>query len=142
MATQAALIGVHSQEAFNFRVYRYTLSLVPAIVSAVGFLLSHFSMSGAFSGLGPSLESRKPGHELNKVFSQFKLLARYCGRIWSYFDEVAIGGFVIRAILTLVAPALYAASIYMTLGRLIRSLGAHTSLPYPSKVGEQDIRRG
>jgi hypothetical protein len=37
---------------------------------------------------------------------------------------MAIGGFVIQAILILVAPALYAASIYMILGRLIRSLRA------------------
>ena len=53
----------------------------------------------------------------------------YCGRIWSHYDDRAIGGFVIQAILILVAPALYAASIYMILGRLIVSLHAeHLSL--------------
>lgn len=53
----------------------------------------------------------------------------YCGRIWSHYDQQAIGGFVIQAILILVAPALYAASIYMILGRLIVSLNAeHLSL--------------
>jgi hypothetical protein len=53
----------------------------------------------------------------------------YCGRIWSHFDQMSIGGFVIQAILILVAPALYAASIYMILGRLIRKLRAdHLSL--------------
>lgn len=53
----------------------------------------------------------------------------YCGRIWSHYDQNSIGGFVIQAILILVAPALYAASIYMILGRLIRALGAeHLSL--------------
>lgn len=46
----------------------------------------------------------------------------YAGRIWSHFDPLAIGGFVIQAILILVAPALYAASIYMILGRLIRTV--------------------
>lgn len=48
----------------------------------------------------------------------------YCGRIWSHFDTTSIGAFVIQAILILVAPALYAASIYMVLGRLIRTLRA------------------
>jgi hypothetical protein len=53
----------------------------------------------------------------------------YCGRIWSHFDKVSIGGFVIQAILILIAPALYAASIYMILGRLIHTLRAeHLSL--------------
>jgi hypothetical protein len=53
----------------------------------------------------------------------------YCGRIWSHFDRLSIGGFVIQAILILIAPALYAASIYMILGRIIRTLHAeHLSL--------------
>jgi hypothetical protein len=53
----------------------------------------------------------------------------YCGRIWSHYDTLSVGGFVLQAILILVAPALYAASIYMILGRLIRILRAqHLSL--------------
>ena len=53
----------------------------------------------------------------------------YAGRIWSHFDPLSIGGFVVQAILILVAPALYAASIYMILGRLVRTLrGDHLSL--------------
>lgn len=40
-----------------------------------------------------------------------------------------MGGFVVQAILILVAPALYAASIYMILARLIRTVrGEHLSL--------------
>lgn len=57
----------------------------------------------------------------------------YGGRIWSHFDGEAIGGFVIQAILILVAPALYAASIYMILGRLIRALGADSLSIIPLK---------
>ena len=42
---------------------------------------------------------------------------------------MAIGGFVIQAILILIAPALYAASIYMILGRLLRAMNAqHLSI--------------
>jgi hypothetical protein len=53
----------------------------------------------------------------------------YVGRIWSHYDPESIGGFVIQAILILIAPALYAASIYMILARLIRAVNAeHLSL--------------
>lgn len=48
----------------------------------------------------------------------------YAGRIWSHYDKYSLGGFIIQAILILVAPALYAASIYMILGRLIRTVKA------------------
>ncbi|KAH7002162.1 RTA1 like protein-domain-containing protein [Ilyonectria destructans] len=118
----AASSGADSSEAFDFKLYRYTPSLATAIVAAVvfGFLtVAHvwrlhrarayyfvvFTVGGIFQTVG------------------------YCGRIWSHFDQDSIGGFVIQAILILVAPALYAASIYMILGRLIRALGAeHLSL--------------
>lgn len=55
----------------------------------------------------------------------------YGGRIWSHYDKESIGGFVIQAILILVAPALFAASIYMILARLIRAVKAehHSLIP-------------
>lgn len=56
----------------------------------------------------------------------------YSGRIWSHFDTFAIGGFVMQAILILVAPALYAASVYMILGRLVRRLRAEGLLLLPA----------
>jgi hypothetical protein len=53
----------------------------------------------------------------------------YSARIWSHFDTTGIPAFVLQAIPILVAPALYAASIYMILGRLVRTLRAdHLSL--------------
>lgn len=65
----------------------------------------------------------------NSVLTLVVQTIGYCGRIWSHFDTLSVGGFVIQAILILVAPALYAASIYMILGRLIRTVGAeHLSL--------------
>ncbi|KAH9237505.1 hypothetical protein K456DRAFT_1829432 [Colletotrichum gloeosporioides 23] len=108
--------------AFDFKLYRYTPSLPAAIVSvaifaaltalhtwrifrARAFYFTAFTIGGLFQTIG------------------------YCGRIWSHFDTLSIGGFVIQAILILVAPALYAASIYMILGRLIRTVKAeHLSL--------------
>lgn len=55
----------------------------------------------------------------------------YYGRIWSHFDTTAIGGFVLQSLLILVAPALFAASVYMILGRTIRAVHAehHSIIP-------------
>lgn len=53
----------------------------------------------------------------------------YAGRLWSHFNEFAVAAYSLQAILILVAPALFAASIYMILGRLIQTLRAeHLSL--------------
>jgi hypothetical protein len=43
----------------------------------------------------------------------------YIGRILSTQDQWSLGYYIIQATLLLVAPALFAASIYMTLGRII-----------------------
>ncbi|KAK1490335.1 RTA1 [Colletotrichum cuscutae] len=124
--TGAGGVEAAAGEAFDFRLYRYTSSLPAAIVSAAvsavltilhvwrlyrarAFYFTAFALGGIFQTIG------------------------YCGRIWSHFDTMAIGGFVMQAILILVAPALYAASIYMILGRLIRTLRADnlSLLPVP-----------
>ncbi|PNS15088.1 Protein RTM1 [Sphaceloma murrayae] len=44
----------------------------------------------------------------------------YIFRIVGYFDTSALAPFIVQSLLLLVAPALYAASIYMVLGRIIR----------------------
>lgn len=49
-------------------------------------------------------------------------LIGYCGRAAAYEITDSLGPFIIQSILILVAPALFAASIYMTLGRLMRSV--------------------
>ncbi|KAF6843734.1 Protein RTA1-like protein 2 [Colletotrichum musicola] len=107
---------------FNFQLYRYNPSLAAAVVSVVVFAIltilhgwrlfktrayyfTAFTTGGIFQTIG------------------------YAGRIWSHYDKFALGGFIMQAILILVAPALYAASIYMILGRLIRTVkGQHLSL--------------
>jgi hypothetical protein len=113
-------------EFLDFALYRYELSLPAAIAAVAGFLIltlfhvwriyrhrsfyfTAFTVGGCFQVIG------------------------YCGRIWSHFDDTAIGGFVMQAILILIAPALYAASIYMILGRLIRALHAEPVSIIPVK---------
>ena len=55
----------------------------------------------------------------------------YGGRIWSHFDPTGIPGFIIQALLILISPALFAASIYMVLGRIIALVGGddHSLIP-------------
>ncbi|KAL4898702.1 RTA1 like protein-domain-containing protein [Aspergillus ambiguus] len=49
--------------------------------------------------------------------------AGYIARIFSHFDINALGPYIVQTMLILVAPPLFAASIYMTLGRLVVALG-------------------
>ncbi|KAM0231295.1 hypothetical protein ACHAPO_008679 [Fusarium lateritium] len=112
----------YDADAFDFKLYRYNPSLPAAVVSVVVFAIltaahtwrlfrvrayyfTAFTIGGLFETIG------------------------YAGRIWGHFDKESVGGFVLQAIPILVAPALFAASIYMILGRLIRTVGAsHLSL--------------
>ncbi|KAH0158140.1 RTA1 protein, partial [Aureobasidium melanogenum] len=101
----------------HFVLYHYTPSIVAAIIFVVLF------------GLG------FVGH----IYYVFKLRARYfipftvgvllecigyVGRALSHSDKEALGPYIMQSLLILVAPALYAASIYMVLGRIIRLLDA------------------
>lgn len=121
MASNEAPAGTESA-GYDFKLYRYDPSLPAAIVAVAVFAILttvHFwrlKRAGALY-FTPFL--------IGGIFQTIG----YCGRIWSHFDKESIGGFVMQAILILVAPALFAASIYMILGRLIRALGAeHLSL--------------
>lgn len=114
------------EQSFDFKLYRYNPSLPAAIVTAIIFgiltavLFWRLKKAGALY-FTPFL--------IGGIFQTIG----YCGRIWSHFDGMAIGGFVMQAILILVAPALFAASIYMILGRLIRTLGAERLSLIPVK---------
>lgn len=50
----------------------------------------------------------------------------YIGRILSHSNNEALGPYIMQALLILVAPALFAASIYMTLGRIIVATGGQS----------------
>ncbi|KAK7706481.1 hypothetical protein SLS63_013968 [Diaporthe eres] len=105
---------------FNFQLYRYTPSLAAAVVGVVVFAILTVLHTGLL------LRARA------FYFTAFTIGVQtigYAGRIWSHYDKYSLGGFIIQAILILVAPALYAASIYMILGRLVRTVkGEHLSL--------------
>jgi hypothetical protein len=53
----------------------------------------------------------------------------YGGRIWSHFDSTGLPGYIIQSLLILISPALFAASIYMVLGRIIALLDGERHSP-------------
>ncbi|KAF5676498.1 Rtm1p [Fusarium circinatum] len=109
-------------DEYDFKLYRYTPSLAATIISVVIF--------GILTGLHLWRLFRARAY----YFTAFTIggifeVVGYAGRIWGHYDKESIAGYVIQAIPILVAPALFAASIYMILGRLIRTLDAvHLSL--------------
>ncbi|OAT14126.1 RTA1 domain-containing protein [Blastomyces gilchristii SLH14081] len=112
----------HMGPHFDFELYRYIPSLPAAIISVVvfGFLTAAHTWR--------LLRARAFYFTAFTVGGLFETIG-YCGRLWGHYDKFSLGGFIIQAILILVAPALFAASIYMILGRLIRTLRAeHLSL--------------
>ncbi|KAM0554893.1 hypothetical protein ACHAPJ_006628 [Fusarium lateritium] len=109
-------------ETFDFKLYRYNPSLAAAIVSVIVFaVLTALHTWRLF-------RARAYYFTAFVVGGLFETIG-YGGRVWGHFDKLSVGGFVVQAIPILVAPALFAASIYMILGRLIRTVGAsHLSL--------------
>ncbi|KAI0385979.1 RTA1 like protein-domain-containing protein [Hypomontagnella monticulosa] len=108
---------VPSGDVLDFKLYRYEPSLAAAIVCVAVFTL----LTAHHATL---IYRKRTGYFIVFTIGGLFQAIGYCGRIWSHFDVLSIGGFVIQAILILIAPALYAASIYMILGRLIRALHA------------------
>jgi hypothetical protein len=55
----------------------------------------------------------------------------YGGRIWSHYVPTGLPGYIIQSLLILIAPALFAASIYIVLGRLIELIDGHSHSVIP-----------
>ncbi|KEY71324.1 hypothetical protein S7711_05915 [Stachybotrys chartarum IBT 7711] len=115
-----------SEEGYiDFQLYRYDPSLPAAITSTVVF--------GILTGLHVwRLIKTRSLYFIPFAVGGVCCAVETCGyaaRIASHFDRESIPAFSIQAIFILVGPALYAASIYMILGRIIISLRAeHLSL--------------
>ncbi|KAH8782680.1 RTA1 like protein-domain-containing protein [Diaporthe sp. PMI_573] len=108
--------------AFDFKLYRYTPSLPAAIVGVVVFATLTALHTGRL------FKARAFYFTAFTIGGIFQTIG-YAGRIWSHYDQFSVGGFATQAILILIAPALFAASIYMILGRIIRTVkGEHLSL--------------
>ncbi|KAM0427888.1 hypothetical protein ACHAPT_007347 [Fusarium lateritium] len=101
----------------DFQLYRYSPSLPAAIHAVIVFAILTIVHT-------VRLRQARATYFIPFTIGGLFQTIGYAGRIWGHYDKESVGGFVTQAVLILVAPALYAASIYMILGRLIRTLDA------------------
>jgi hypothetical protein len=97
-----------------FKKYRYDPSIAAGIVFAVLFLLT--SLFHLFQ-----LVRAKTWYFIPLMLGGLVELIGYIGRILSARQSPnwTLGPFILQSVCLLVAPALFAASIYMVLGRII-----------------------
>ncbi|EED17671.1 RTA1 domain protein, putative [Talaromyces stipitatus ATCC 10500] len=133
-----------SDGTINFALYRYTPSITAASIFAAVFLLitifhcirlwrcRAYSFIPFIIGLlcenslpPSSWKEFKFTRMINKaIFNVTVECAGYIARIFSHFNTTALGPYIVQTMLILVAPPLFAASIYMTLGRVIGTLNS------------------
>lgn len=113
----------------NWKPYQYKPSLVAAIVACAVFaILTLVAFIEFFRALRRKATLKKDKRQICTLIpflvgACFEFVG-YIGRIYSSQHQNERGPFILQSILLLVAPALFAASIYMTLGRVIGDLGA------------------
>src|SRR5437588_5029623 len=125
----------------KFELYNYTPSLIGAVIIAVCFFLSSgchviqlvrtrtwYFIPLVIGALSITPSSLFPLRRANKFAVES---VGYVGRAISHQDRGTLPPYLIQALFLLVAPALYAASIYMILGRIITSIEAedHSIIP-------------
>lgn len=99
----------------DYKLYNYEPSLPAAIVFAVAFL-------GTTSLNGYHMGKFRTWYWIPFVLGGVFQVLGYIFRAASSKDREALGPFIGQSLLLLLAPALYAASIYMVLGRIIQVL--------------------
>lgn len=113
----------------NWKPYQYKPSLVAAIVACAVFaILTLVACIEFFGAIRRRATLKKDKRQICTLIpfliGAFAEFVGYIGRIYSSQHESEKGPFILQSILLLVAPALFAASIYMTLGRVIGDLNA------------------
>lgn len=134
--------------AFDFQLYRYVPDLYAAIASVAIFAIltvlhfwriaRHrsyyfiaFAVGGICSFLCPSPQDF-PAKLLTKPTVE---VVGYVGRALSHGDKTSLAPYITQSLLILVAPALFAASIYAILGQLIVAVRADHLAPIrPSRT--------
>ncbi|PQE05519.1 RTA1 like protein [Rutstroemia sp. NJR-2017a BBW] len=110
----------------DFQLYRYTPSLGAAVIFFIAFLASTvyhvYQMVKAKSWYFTPLV----------IGGVFEVIG-YATRIVAHSNKKSIPVYSIQTILILLGPALFAASIYMILGRLVVALDAESMSPIPKK---------
>mmetsp|Transcript_467 Transcript_467/g.536 ORF Transcript_467/g.536 Transcript_467/m.536 type:complete len:314 (-) Transcript_467:112-1053(-) len=127
----------------SWKAYNYTPSK-----AAAGIFIVLFALATIFQvyQISKTLISKKFSRQEKNVLwimlpfvlgGIFEVVG-YIGRLVSSHDTTVLGPFIIQSTLLLVAPALYAATLYMSLGRLIERMECQkysiVSLKYLTKI--------
>ncbi|KAJ5096869.1 Protein RTM1 [Penicillium angulare] len=106
-----------SSSGVDYALYRYTPSIpAAAIFAGIFLILSILHLI--------RLAQCRTYFFIPFVVGLLFECAGYIARIFSHFNTNALGPYIVQTMLILVAPPLFAASIYMTLGRVVVKLGA------------------
>lgn len=126
----------NNDSTIHFALYRYTPSIAAASIFAAIFLaitIFHcirlwryraFFFIPFIIGLLCEDSPLRTGRNSRKTDNATVECAGYIARIFSHFNTTALGPYIVQTMLILVAPPLFAASIYMTLGRVMVSLNS------------------
>lgn len=95
-------------------LYRYTPSVVAATIAIVVFAM--LSTLHTYRMFRSRLLFCLP-FTIGGIFE----MIGYVGRAIGHYDRVSLPAYILQSIFILVAPALFAATIYMTLGRIMRA---------------------
>ncbi|KAJ5153742.1 uncharacterized protein N7500_009181 [Penicillium coprophilum] len=110
----------------SFKLYRYTPSLVAAIIFIILFVIA------TLYHLYQVVRTRSWYFTIFVVGGAFQIIGYIC-RALAHDNKENIPIYSVGTIMILLAPPLYAASIYMTLGRLIVHLDAEKLSVVPVK---------
>ena len=97
----------------DFKLWHYT----PSIAAAAIFVVLFSGLTGYHTFL---IARRRTWFCIPFVIGGFFEIVGYIGRIISHNDMESTGPYIIQSLGLLLAPILFAASIYMILGRMIR----------------------
>ncbi|GKZ34473.1 hypothetical protein AbraIFM66950_004748 [Aspergillus brasiliensis] len=106
----------------------YLWSYMPSIPAAVIFLILFLGATGIHTV--KLIRSRAWFNIPLAIGGVFEIIG-FIARIFSHFHTADLPPFAIQSVFILIAPVLFAASVYMALGRIIRSVNAeqHSIVP-------------
>ncbi|KAI5816859.1 RTA1 like protein-domain-containing protein [Pyronema omphalodes] len=108
----------------DFVYYRYTPTLIGAVIFSACFFIVSFIHAW-------KIIRTKTWYFIPMLIGSLMEALGYIGRAQSHFKPHSLGPYLLQSLLLLIAPALFAASIYMILGRLILVLSASHHSPIP-----------
>ncbi|KAJ5947827.1 hypothetical protein N7466_000842 [Penicillium verhagenii] len=119
---------MHEITSRSYKFWNYA----PSIPAAVIFMLLFMALTGLHSW---KLFTTKTWFCIAFTIGGFFEIIGYIGRAVAHSNTTTMGPYIVANIFVLLGPTLFAASIYMTLGRLIRRVGGeHLSVIRVSRL--------